>query len=152
MPTTSSAPPDVHELVAAYRTLGLEPQASSVAIRTRYRELAQLDHPDKWPHGSAEQVAAAERMREINAAYGLIKHAPLQHRAAPGEPTTEPVREAPHDDPVFETRRRSSTHRSNWLTRVDIDFFIKFPYGLAAGGALVYWLSAYGVMQNRLYS
>ena len=154
MPTTSSAPPDVHELVAAYRTLGPEPKASPVAIRTRYRELAQLHHPDKWPPGTAEQVAAAERMREINAAYDLIEDAPLQHREVPPEPTTEPVHEAPLDDPVFETRRRSSTRRSSWLTRVDIDIVIcfKFLYGLGAGGALVYWLSGYGVMQNRLYS
>jgi hypothetical protein len=154
MPTTSSAPPDVHELVAAYRTLDLEPRASAVAIRIRYRELAQSHHPDKWPPGSAEQVAAAERMREINAAYDLIEDAPLQYREVPGEPTTEPVHEAPHEDPIFETRRSSSTRRSNWLTRVDRDLVvcIRFLYGLAAGGSLVYGLSRYGVMQNRLFS
>jgi hypothetical protein len=153
MPTTASTPPDVDELVAAYRTLGMERRASPLAIRTRHRELAKLHHPDKWPPGSAEQVVAAERMREINAAYDLIEDAPLQYREA-AESATERIHEAPHHDPTFETGRRSSTHGSNWLTRGDIDIAVcfRFLYGLAAGGAAVYWLSGYGVMQNQAVS
>src|SRR5262245_8968884 len=77
---TTSSPADVQELVAAYRTLDLELGASPVVIRNRYRELVQIYHPDKWPQGSAEQVASAERMREINGAYDLIEDAPLQYQ------------------------------------------------------------------------
>ena len=120
MPTTTRPAPDVQELLAAYRTLDVPPKASPVAVRIRYRELAQLHHPDKWPNGSAEQVAAAERMREINAAYDLIEDAPLQHREIPVEPT--------HALPA---------PRANWLTRLEIDP-VKFLYGASAGGALAY--------------
>jgi len=125
MPTTPSP---------AYRKLDVPPKASPVAVRIRYRELAQLHHPDKRPNGSAEQVTAAERMREINAAYDLIEDAPLQHRERPVEPTHEPP--AP---------------RANWLTRLEIDP-VKFLYGASAGGALAYWLGLRELGQDTLYS
>ena len=132
MPTTARPAPDVQELLAAYQTLDLPPRASPLAVRLRYRELAQIHHPDKWPNGSAEQVAATERMCEINAAYLLIEDAPLQHRPIPAETTVEPV------------------HERNWLARVDLDP-VRFLYGTAAGGALSYWLHG-GQVQNDWYS
>ena len=88
MPTASSETATDQELRAAYRTLGVDDRASALAIRHRYRELAQIHHPDKWPLGSPDQAAAAERMRDINAAYDLIEGAPLEHASQP-EPELE---------------------------------------------------------------
>jgi len=117
-------------------------RASAVAIRTRYRELAQIHHPDKWPPDSSEQMAAAQRMREINAAFDLIEDAPLQYRPLPVEPQS---------DPVFDTPRRVPRSRRDWLERIDLLICIRFLYGLSAGGALMYGLNTYGLMQSRLH-
>jgi len=65
----------------AYRVLGLTPDSSGLRIKREYRRLAKIWHPDKCPHNTAEQRRATERMREINDAYQLIKHAPLRYRA-----------------------------------------------------------------------
>ena len=90
--------------------------------------------PDKWPNGSAEQVAAAERMREINAAYDLIEDAPLQHREIPVEPTHAASR-AP-SELAYATRDRPG----------------QVPIRRLGGrSSLVYWLSSRGLMQD-LYS
>ena len=50
-----------------YRTLQVEPHADLEAIRTAYRRLARLYHPDL-----NSRPEAAERMRAINAAYALL--------------------------------------------------------------------------------
>ena len=90
MPTTASPAPDVQELLAAYRTLDIPPQASPRAVQSRYRELVQLHNPGIWPNGSAEQAKAERRMHEINTAYALVEAAPLEHREIPAEPKIEP--------------------------------------------------------------
>jgi len=122
--TDVDTPMGVQELLAAYRTLGLAPQASPAAVRVRYRELTQ--------------VAAAERMREIDAAFDLIKEAPLQNLELPAEPASEP-----------ETAPASRAH---WLTRVDIDFLVcfRFSIGMGTGRVLAYWLG--GPMRDPVYA
>jgi hypothetical protein len=141
MPTTSSPPANDQDLISAYRALGLELGASPLAIRHRYRELAQIHHPDKWPQGSSEQARAAERMREINAAYDLIEDAPLQHRQVASEPDNEPIDEA---------YRHAQRSRRDWLTRIDLKAFVNFLYGVAAGAALMFWLRRRGTVENPL--
>jgi DnaJ-domain-containing protein 1 len=76
----------------AYRVLGLAPDSSALRIKREYRRLAKLWHPDKFPHDTAEQRHAAERMRAINDAYRSIKHAPLRYRvyATGGGPVVTP--------------------------------------------------------------
>jgi hypothetical protein len=63
----------------AYQALGLAPDSSALRIKRAYRRLAKEWHPDKWPHGSPQQQRATERMRDINEAYRLVKHAPLRY-------------------------------------------------------------------------
>jgi hypothetical protein len=65
----------------AYRVLGVPPDSSALRIKREYRRLARLWHPDKFAHDPREQRRATERMREINAAYELVKHAPLRYRS-----------------------------------------------------------------------
>ena len=53
-----------------YQVLGVSRSASDEEIKAAYRKLAQQYHPDLHP-GDA---AAAQRMKEINAAYDQIKN------------------------------------------------------------------------------
>lgn len=59
---------------SALKVLGLEPGASIEQISEAYRRLAQMYHPDKVAGLAPEFHEIAERrMREINAAYRLLK-------------------------------------------------------------------------------
>ena len=64
----------------AYRVLGVSRDSSALRIKREYRRLARMWHPDKFVHNTPDQRRAAERMREINAAFQLLKHAPLRYR------------------------------------------------------------------------
>jgi curved DNA-binding protein CbpA len=53
-----------------YTTLGVEPDATLAVIKKAYRKLARQHHPDKNPG----DPNAAERFREITAAYDILSH------------------------------------------------------------------------------
>jgi DnaJ-class molecular chaperone len=54
--------------------LGVDERASSDEITAAYRRLAQLYHPDKVAGLAPEfQIIAETRMKELNAAYELLK-------------------------------------------------------------------------------
>ncbi len=53
-----------------YQVLGLSPGASDDEVKAAYRKLAQKYHPDLHPGDEA----AAQKMKEINAAYDQIKN------------------------------------------------------------------------------
>jgi DnaJ-class molecular chaperone len=78
MPTAATETADLQALIGAYAVLDVEFTASEAAIRARYRELALRHHPDVHPHGSPAQQQAAARMATINAAFTLIRDAPLR--------------------------------------------------------------------------
>ena len=70
---------DLQALRRAYQTLGVPIESSAHAIKQEYRRRAKRWHPDKWPPGSEAQQRATVQMRELNEAYGLIRHAPLRY-------------------------------------------------------------------------
>jgi hypothetical protein len=63
----------------AYGLLEVEYSASPVEIRRAYKQAARKHHPDRHPAGSPHQRRAAETMIAVNAAFELIRHAPLRH-------------------------------------------------------------------------
>lgn len=74
-PSSSKARDQV--TINAYSVLGLEIGASEEDIRTAYRRLAQIHHPDRFSSLGAEATAAAtESFQRIQSAYNhLIKNA-----------------------------------------------------------------------------
>jgi hypothetical protein len=97
----------------AYQVLGVLPNSSALRIKREYWRQARRWHPDKWPHDSPQQRHASERMREINEAFRIVKHAPLRYhvdsqstaavRTQAGEPVVR--RTAPIPDKVEYTVR-----------------------------------------------
>jgi DnaJ-like protein len=78
MPSTT-AKPDIYALMNAYGLLEVPYTATTGEIRRAFRQLASLHHPDKFPEGSSDRDRATERMIQLNAAYELIRDAPLRH-------------------------------------------------------------------------
>jgi hypothetical protein len=71
--TRTSMPPGPE--AQAFKILGLNANASPTEISLAYRHLAQMYHPDKVAGLAPEFSALAEqRMREINAAYALVRN------------------------------------------------------------------------------
>ena len=57
-----------------YQTLDLDPSASWEEVRSAYRDLVQLYHPDKHTnHSPSVQKRAVKKFTEINQAYENIK-------------------------------------------------------------------------------
>jgi DnaJ-class molecular chaperone len=105
---------ELRRLRLAYQLFGLPTSSSAVEIKRAFRSLAKTWHPDKWPAGTPQQEKAAERMRELNAAYEAVRHAPLRYHIE-GHPRVA-ARAAEAGRPV---RRESVpvTDRGEWVVR-----------------------------------
>lgn len=85
-----------------YQTLGIDPSASEVELRTAYRRAVQRHHPDH-NNGSAE---SARRFEEVQEAYAEIRRrraagaGPQPRRSAPGPAPGG----SPPPDPDLEAR------------------------------------------------
>ncbi|MBQ2322766.1 MAG: TerB family tellurite resistance protein [Bacteroidales bacterium] len=63
-------------VAAAYKTLGISPDATNAEVKDAYRSLAKKYHPDRYATQSAEAQAEAEqKFKEVQAAYEAIKEA-----------------------------------------------------------------------------
>ena len=59
-----------------HQILGLSPEASDEDIRTAYRALCQIFHPDRFESASTEVLAEAmRRMQEVNWTYSQLRGA-----------------------------------------------------------------------------
>ena len=73
-PPPPKAEPLSNETSGARLVLGVDDRASGIEISAAYRKLAQMYHPDKVAGLAPEfQALADKRMKEINAAYELLK-------------------------------------------------------------------------------
>lgn len=96
-----------------YQILGVSSNATSGQIRSAYRRLAVIYHPDK----NSDPEAGA-KMREVNEAYDVLgdlqKRRDYDWRMAQQVYTVsspEPAR-PPHRDPAYRPNRPQSTHKS----------------------------------------
>jgi len=60
------------EIRESYRLLELEPGASRKAVKTAYRELVKIWHPDRFPDDPPLQGRASEKTKALNEAYRKI--------------------------------------------------------------------------------
>src|SRR5262245_56886282 len=81
----------MNDVARAYATLGLDARASPAEIRRAYKALVKRWHPDRFGSDRSGQAEAAVRMREINAAYRVLRETYLggpRPSAAPPRYTT----------------------------------------------------------------
>lgn len=116
---------DLTALRHAYHTLGVAHDASALKVKQEYRRRAKEWHPDKWPAGSEAQARAAERMRELNAAYALALHAPLRYH----------VESHPRVGARAERRGRTNVRPTVHLTDRS-ESIVRFVLGTLVGGVL----------------
>ena len=91
------------ELIArAYAILGLPPGSSRRDAARQHKRLVKRWHPDQYANDPQGQAEAAQRMREINVAFALIRQASARQvlesaaQAWPeGEPPARPTRVYP---------------------------------------------------------
>lgn len=125
--------PTVEELRRAYEVVGIPIDSSAVAIKQGYRNRARYWHPDKWPIGSKDQETAAERMRNLNVAYDLIRHAPLRYRIE-SHPRVQARAERRGYSP------RASIPLNDYIelaTRFAVGVFIGLLIDVAVGGSVI---------------
>ena len=120
-----TGPSELARLEQAYRVLGVLPNSSALEIRRAYRRLARTWHPDKFAAQPPQQQRATERMREINDAFELAKHAPLRFHidAQPGVPT-----------PIT----RPAVQRSEPVTDI-AEYVVRFVAGVVFGAFISFF-------------
>ena len=74
----------------AYRMLGLAPGATVDEVKTAYRDLAQVWHPDRFPNNNRLREKAGQNLQRINEAYALLRDRALAV-AAPAAVATAPI-------------------------------------------------------------
>lgn len=93
------------DVAQAYRVLGLAPGATLDEVKTAYRDLAQVWHPDRFPDNDRLREKAQLNLQSINEAYALIRDLPpalpfVSVAAAPHSVTpVDGVRRAPQRAP-----------------------------------------------------
>jgi len=90
-----------------YTILGVSRNASQTEVKQSYRRLAKALHPDRQPGDSA----AAERFKEISAAYHVLGDQRQRHKFDRGEIDANGNRRAPFKRP--EPKSRSAKQRQN---------------------------------------
>lgn len=76
----------------AYRLLGLAPGASFEDVKTAYRDLAQVWHPDRFPDNARLREKAEVNLRRINEAYTVLR----DYRAGAASAAVVATAPAPH--------------------------------------------------------
>lgn len=80
----------------AYRLLGLHPGATLDEVKTAFRDLAQVWHPDRFPENDRLREKALHNQQLINEAYAVLRdHRPPAAPAPVSAPTRGPVAAAP---------------------------------------------------------
>lgn len=92
------------DLSAYYRVLDLQPGASMAEVKTAWRDLAQVWHPDRFTGNERLRQKAEETLKEINEAY---------HCLAKSQGSAEAPRKPPRYEPqTHQTRSADRNHES----------------------------------------
>ncbi len=84
------------ELARCYRVLGLEPGTSLEEVKSAYRDLVNVWHPDRFATNERLRSKAEEQLKEINLAYEyLLVHAGQQNALQRPAEIQEPSQAAP---------------------------------------------------------
>ncbi len=89
------------------RLLGVEPTASAAEIKTAYRDMVMVWHPDRFPPCSRLQQKALDKMQEINRANDTLKSGAFGAEPAPPRPSASPHATNSPPKPGPEPRPRS---------------------------------------------
>ena len=92
-----------------YETLGILKDASAQQIKSTYRILVKMHHPDKFPE-TTRKLEAEERLRTINAAYAVLSNAA---RRASYDATLKPPPSDPEPELCGKCGRPTTYWRSN---------------------------------------
>ena len=89
------------DLTHFYQVLGLKPGATFEEVKTVYRDLVKVWHPDRFSHDERLRLVAQEKLKEINGAYKMLEahffEASIQAETPPtakSEPATPPLETA----------------------------------------------------------
>jgi curved DNA-binding protein CbpA len=63
---------ELNDVLQCYRELDLPPGATAQQVRKAYVALAQVWHPDRFIDNPVLRAMAAEKMKRVDAAYGVI--------------------------------------------------------------------------------
>jgi hypothetical protein len=134
----NAAPPVAATVAPALRealtTFGIPAPPPRGELKRIYRELALRNHPDRFATGSPDlQAFAAQRMKEVNAAYDVLLHA---GPAAPEPPTESEPTAAPPPSAIAPTRghRVASAIAGGFAVAVFVGFRVA-PDTIAAPSA-----------------
>lgn len=79
------------DLNQAYRVLGLQPGATLDEVKTAFRDLAQVWHPDRFPENDRLREKAMQNQALINEAYAVLqKYRPKPATDAPAVAVASP--------------------------------------------------------------
>jgi hypothetical protein len=79
---------DKEKIRQAYSLLNVMPGDSAAKIKKEYHLLVKKFHPDNFVTNLKAMENATEKTKALNAAYSLIKNAPLQKEEATSDPIT----------------------------------------------------------------
>ena len=99
-----------------YETLGIPKTAKPEQIKRAYRMLVKRFHPDLFPSGSDTQFEAGVRIRQINAAYGILSNP--QRRSAYDAKTKK--RRLPYAEPKPEYCHKCGKPTLYWQIDRDV--------------------------------
>lgn len=158
---TRSVRPDLNAFLDAYGVLGVEYGASSLEIAKAFKRQARAHHPDRYPAGSPEQRQATERMTALNAAYQLVRDAPLRHhRISTGARANDPWTDEELDAAVRRAQSDVVVSRGIRLTLSALGVglcLFALPMSLLSGpplavtlvGGVVGWVVCWMAVQTR---
>jgi curved DNA-binding protein CbpA len=97
--------------------LGLEPGASAQEIKSAYRDLAKVWHPDRFTHDPRLQQKAQEQLKEINDAYRQLLTGQSYARSRHATQRTDTTRDDATRDTNTTRDARCETHEDDDAVR-----------------------------------